>query len=278
MDRVGSLMAGNARAKAGIDAGLYDLAGRILNVPAVALLGGPVRTEIPIIRIVAMANPGAMADAAADVVAAGFRYLKLKVGGDLNADVERIAQVRQRCGPDIHLTIDANQAYSVSKAVTFLRSIDEFNIDMAEQPVAADDFEGLKIARAKSNVPILADESVRSVGDALRLIKLGAADYISIKIGHLGGISTAVKLANVCEAASVGCLVGANTGGRMVEAANMHFIAATKAINYACEVGEFYRLTDDPTAQLKSQNGTLKLPQGPGIGVEPLPSVQFTAI
>ena len=64
----------------------------------------------------------------------------------------------------------------------------------------------------------------------------------------------------------------------MVEAANMHFIAATKAITYACEVGEFYRLTDDPTGQLGSQNGMLKVPEGVGIGVEPSRSVEFTTI
>jgi len=278
MARVSSLMAGNARAKAGIDAALYDLGGHILNVPTAALLGGALRTEIPIIRIVAMAKPDAMANAAAEVIATGIRYLKLKVSGNLNSDVERVAAVRQRCGPHTHLTIDANQAYSAAMAVTFLRNIEQFNIDMAEQPVAADDFEGLRIARAKSPVPILADESIRSLGDAFRLIQMGAADFISIKVGHLGGISTAVKLAAICEAASVGCLVGANTGGRMVEAANMHFIAATKAINYACEVGEFYRLTDDPTGQIESDNGMLKLPAGPGIGVVPATSVQFTKI
>ena len=278
MDRVGSLMAGNARARAGIDAALYDLAGRILKVPVVSLLGGAVRTEIPIIRIIAMATPEIMANAAADVTAAGFRYLKLKVGGDLTTDIERVGSVRERCGPKIHLTVDANQAYPVSKAVSFLRSIEQFNIDMVEQPVAADDFDGLKIARTKSSVPILVDESIRSIGDALRIIQMGAADLISIKVGHLGGISAAVKLANICEASSIGCLVGANTGGRMVEAANMHFIAATKAIAYACEVGEFYRLTDDPTGQLESRNGMLKVPEGVGIGVEPSRSVEFTTI
>jgi L-alanine-DL-glutamate epimerase-like enolase superfamily enzyme len=278
MGRVSSLMAGNARAKAGIDSALYDLIGRILNVPAAAFLGGAVRTEIPIIRIVAMAKPDAMANAAAGVVDAGFRYLKLKVSGDPSADVDRVGAVRERCGPDVHLTIDANQGYSPAHALVFLRGIEQFNVEMAEQPVAADDFEGLKMVRSKSYVPILADESIRSIGDAFRLIQMGAADFISIKVGHLGGISTAVKLANICEASSVGCLVGANTGGRMVEAANMHFIAATRAITYACEVGEFYRLTNDPTAELEAENGTLKLPQGPGIGVQPSPSVEFTEI
>ena len=133
------------------------------------------RTEIPIIRIIAMATPEMMANAAADVTAAGFRYLKLKVGGDLTTDIERVGSVRERCGPKIHLTVDANQAYPVSKAVSFLRSIEQFNIDMVEQPVAADDFDGLKIARTKSSVPILVDESIRSIGDALRIIQMGAA-------------------------------------------------------------------------------------------------------
>jgi L-alanine-DL-glutamate epimerase-like enolase superfamily enzyme len=278
MPRVSGLMAGNARAKAGVDAALHDLAGRILNVSSVTLLGGAVRTEIPVLRIVAIADPDKMAKNASDVVANGFRYLKLKMSGDIHSDVDRVAAVRERCGREVHLTIDANQAYSATGAVSFLSAIEPFNVDMAEQPVLADDFEGLATVRAKSRVPILADESIRSVGDALRLIQMRAADFISIKVGHLGGITTAMKLASVCEAASVGCLVGANTGGRMVEAANMHFIAATRAISYACEVGEFYRLTSDPTGELECENGMLRLPHGPGMGVEPADSIQFTKL
>jgi L-alanine-DL-glutamate epimerase-like enolase superfamily enzyme len=278
MSRISGLMAGNARAKAGVDAALYDLAGRVVNVPAVTLLGGPIRSEIPVIRIVAIAEPAKMAKAAKDVADAGFRYLKLKMSGDLRGDVDRVGAVRERCGRDIHLTIDANQAYSSAQAVSFLRAIEEFDVDMAEQPVTADDFDGLATVRSKCRIPILADESIRSVGDAFRLIKMGAADYISIKIGHLGGISNAAKLANLCEAASIDCLVGANTGGRMVEAANMHFIAAMPAINYACEVGEFYRLTSDPTGQLECENGMLKLPTGAGVGVEPDNSLKFSSL
>jgi L-alanine-DL-glutamate epimerase-like enolase superfamily enzyme len=278
MAKITGLMAGNARAKAGVDSALYDLAGRVLNVPAAALLGGVIRTEIPVIRIVAIAEPAKMAKAAAGVAQSGFRYLKLKMSGDLHSDVDRVGAVRQECGRDVHLTIDANQAYGAANAVTFLRAIEQYDVDMAEQPVAADDFDGLVTVRAKCHIPILADESIRSVGDALRLIKMGAADYISIKIGHLGGISTAMKLANLCEVASIDCLVGANTGGRMVEAANMHFIAATPAVNYACEVGEFYRLTGDPTGKLECENGVLKLLPGPGTGIAPDESLKFTQL
>src|SRR5262249_22462791 len=183
-------------------------AGRVLDVPSAALLGGAVRTEIPVIRIVAIAEPAKMAKAAAGVAGAGFRYLKLKMSGDLHADVDRVGAVRQQCGRDVHLTIDANQAYPAAKAVSFLQAIEQFDIDMAEQPVMADDFDGLATVRAKCRIPILADESIRSVGDALRLIKMGAADYISIKVGHLGGIGNAMKLASLCDAASIDCLVG----------------------------------------------------------------------
>jgi len=278
MARIAGVMAGNARAKAGVDAALLDLASRSLGLPAVALLGGPVRKDIPVIRIVAIADPDKMATAASNVAAAGFRYLKLKMSGDLNADVDRAAAVRERCGKNIHLTIDANQAYPAAKAVTFLRAIEQYGIDMAEQPVTADDFEGLATVRRKCAVPILADECIRSVGDILRLIQMGAADYISLKVGHLGGIGNAMKAATLCDVAAVGCLVGANTGGRMVEAANMHFIAATRAIAYACEVGEFYRLTADPTGTLECTDGMLRLPEGPGIGVTPDERLAFAAL
>jgi L-alanine-DL-glutamate epimerase-like enolase superfamily enzyme len=134
-----------------------------------------------VIRIVAIAEPIKMAKAASDVVAAGFQHLKLKMSGELQADIDRVGAVRDKCGRNIHLTIDANQAYTAAKAVTLLRAIEEFSIDMAEQPVVADDFSGLATVRAKCRIPILADESIRSVGDALRLIQMGAADYIRVR-------------------------------------------------------------------------------------------------
>jgi L-alanine-DL-glutamate epimerase-like enolase superfamily enzyme len=278
MSRVSGLMAGNARVKAGIDAALCDLAGRLLNVPVATLFGGALRRSVPVIRIVPIADPEKMASFSAAIVAAGFRYLKLKMSGNLQQDVDRVGAVRSRCGPEIHLTIDANQAYSAAGAAAFLRAIEQFNVDMAEQPVSADDFDGLAIVRLKSPIPILADESIRSVGDALRLLQMRAADFISIKVGHLGGYGPARRLAQVCEAAGVGCLIGANTGGRMVEAANMHFIASTPGISYACEIGEFLRLSFDPTGRLECVDGELHLPPGPGLGVEPDAAVNYIEI
>ena len=195
MAAVSGLMAGNARAKAGVDAALGDLAARILKVPLVTLFGGAVRDSIPVIRIVAIAEPDKMAKAASDVVGAGFRYLKLKMSGELQADIDRVGAVREKCGSDIHLTIDANQAYTAASAVILLRAIEEFSVDMAEQPVDADDFAGLATVRAKCRIPILADESIRSIGDALRLIQMGAADFMSIKVGHLGGFGAAILAA-----------------------------------------------------------------------------------
>lgn len=275
MTSVDRTMAGNQRAKAGVDAALCDLVGRVLDVPAAYLLGGVVRRTIPVLRLMSVADPETSAKRAGQLVADGYAYLKIKLDGNIAADVDRVAAIRDACGTDVHLMVDANQAYTSAGAVTMLRAIEPYVIDMVEQPVPADDFDGLAMIRSKCTVPVEADESISTLGDALRLIQAKAVDYMSLKVGHLGGISRAHKLAVLCEAASIGCLVGANTGGRLVEAAHMNFIAASAPISYACEVGEFYRLTRDPTGQLECENGLLHLPPGSGVGVTPDPSLEY---
>lgn len=257
----------NDRAKAGIDAALHDLAGKVLGLPAYQLLGGAFRTEIPVVRLVRMTRPDAMAADALKLTREGFRYLKLKVGSDPALDIDRVAAVRDACGPEIHLMIDANMAYYPKRAIAVLRQMQRYNVDLAEQPVPQGDIEGLALVRRSVDIPVEADESVESIADAIRVIRAEAADFVSIKLGKLGGMVNARKLAAICEAANIMCRVGTNTGGRLIEAANMHFIAATPNIDYACEVGEFARSTGDPASGLEVESGMMRVPPGNGLGL-----------
>jgi len=133
--------------------------------------------------------------------------------------------------------------------------------------VRTDDLEGLALVRKSVGIPIEVDESVRSLSDALNIIRLGAADFISLKPFKMGGFRVLKKILGLCEAANVKCLVGTTPGSRLIEAANVHFIVSTPYIDVACEIGEFVRMQNDPVTGLEVSNGSAKIPSGPGLGV-----------
>ena len=260
-------LAGNRQAKAAIDCALHDLIARSLGLPLCHLFGGKVRDRVPILRILAIKSPDEMAAQAQKLVDAGYRYLKIKVHGEVKEDVARVRAVRRQAGDAIHLTVDANQSYTVKDAIAALSRMAEFDIDLAEQPVAADDLAGLKRVTDSVPVTIEADESADSVARVMELVSTRAVDAISLKIPKLGGLRNTIAAARICEAAHVHYRMGAAVGSRLLSAQAMHLAAALPQIDYACELGEFARLLDDPFEGIESEDGMLSLPEGAGSGV-----------
>jgi L-alanine-DL-glutamate epimerase-like enolase superfamily enzyme len=248
-------MHGAPQSKAAIDCALHDLGARALGVPLNVLFGGTVRDQVPILRILAIKTPQEMAAAAQKLVDKGYRYLKIKVHGDVDEDVARVAAIRRQVGDDVHLTIDANQSYSTKDAIAALNRMAEHRIDLVEQPVHADDFEGLALVTRTVPVTVEADEAAGSLREIFALVSRRAVDAVSLKIPKLGGFGAAV-------------------GSRLMSAQAMHLACALPGVDYACELGEFDRLLDDPFEGIEIENGVLHLPQGPGSGVRLIASAQ----
>ena len=137
----------------------------------------------------------------------GYDCLKVKVGIDPELDVARLAAVRQAVGRDIKLRIDANQAWNAKQAVRILNQMQEkgLDIEFVEQPVPAADLEGMQYVTRHADVPVLADESVFSPADALRIMQTGAADLVNIKLMKCGGITNALRIAAAAEVYGVEC-------------------------------------------------------------------------
>jgi L-alanine-DL-glutamate epimerase-like enolase superfamily enzyme len=267
LQKLDRAMRGAPQAKAAIDCALFDLNARRLGVPLGALFGGAVRDRTPILRILAIKTPEEMAAQAQKLVDRGYRYLKIKVHGEVAEDVARVAAIRKQVGDDVHLTIDANQAYSVKDAVTALSRMSEFNIDLAEQPVHIDDKEGLALVTRMSPITIEADESAGSLRDVYDLASRRIVDAVSLKIPKLGGLRNTLAAARICEAAGVRYRLGAAVGSRLLSAAAIHLACALPGVDYACELGEFDRLLDDPFEGIEIEDGFLHLPLGHGSGV-----------
>ena len=259
---------GNRRAKAALETALQDLRGKAVNVPVYELLGGAVRRTVSVMKMVGLKEPEGMAEEAIALVREGIKALKLKIGTGWKEDTERVRQVRKAVGDKIFLKVDANQSYSVQEALRVARAIEEFGVETFEQPVAADDWEGMIRLNQQSPVPIEADQTVRSVADALRAIRLGAASVINTSPQKVGGVSRAKQIADLCEIARIPCILS-NVGGSIVgDAAAVQVIAASRSTHLPCEVGEFQRVIDDPATGLEIRNGELHVPTAPGLGVE----------
>ena len=227
-----SIAEGNSAAKAAIDIALHDIFGKTSRKPLFMLMGG-YRTKVLTDITLGIKSPNEMAEDAVKAIKKGFKALKVKVGVDPAEDVERIKKVREAIDDNVQIRIDANQGWMPKQAIEVLNKIEKFNIQFAEQPVPAEDMKGLVEVRKNSPIPIMADESVHSPEDALRLIQAEAVDLINIKLMKSGGILKGRKIAAIAEAAGIPCMIGCMGESEIGIAAGAHLAAAVKNIQYA---------------------------------------------
>jgi L-Ala-D/L-Glu epimerase len=270
-------LAGSQQPKAAVDCALHDLVARALDIPLCQLFGGKLRDSVPILRILALKKPDEMAANAQKLVDQGIRYLKIKVHGDVAEDVARVRAIRRQVGDGVHLTIDANRSYEVKDAIRALNRMAEYDLDLAEQPVAIDDLVGLKLVTDSVPVTIEADESAGSLEQVMHLVSHRIVDAVSLKIPKLGGLRNTLAAARICEAGHVKYRLGAAVGSRLLSAQAMHLAAALPGVDYACELGEFDRLLEDPFEGIETERGVLRLPSGPASGVRPRTAVKGAA-
>ena len=201
----------------------------------------PVRDVVPVNAIVPAVAP---ADAAAMVRASGCTTAKVKVGVDAAADEARVEAVRDALGPAGRLRLDVNGAWDVDEAIRRLRVLARYDLEYAEQPVAA--LDDLARVRRAVNVPIAADESVRLAPDPLRIRGLReAADLVVLKVQPLGGVRSALAVA---EAAGLPAVVSSAVETSIGLAAGLALAAALPELPYACGLGTATLLEGDVVA------------------------------
>ncbi|NKB19054.1 MAG: hypothetical protein GKS01_00780 [Alphaproteobacteria bacterium] len=267
---VNEAVSGNNQAKAAIDNALFDLVAKSMKVPLHSLFGGAIRTEFPVLRILAIKQPKEMAEQAQKLFDEGYRYFKIKVHGEIDLDIARVAAIREQVGDEANLTVDANQAYTPEDAITAITGMAKSRIDLVEQPVAIDDFDGLKRVTDSVRVTIEADESARSIEDVYELVSNRSVDAISLKVPKLGGLWNTLAAAQICKIGNVKYRFGAHVGSRLLNAPAMHLAATLPDIWYASEFGEFERLLDDPFEGIGVEDGVIRLPNAIGAGIEPV--------
>lgn len=262
----------NTSAKAAIDMAIYDLYAKSLNRPLYQILGGSkdsIETDITI----SVNEINEMVADSLDAVKQGYKILKVKVGKEGAKDLERIKSIREAVGKEIVIRVDANQGWNAKQAVRIIRAMEDLNLDieLVEQPVLAHDFTGMQYVTKNVSTPILADESVFSVQDAIQIIQGRAADIINIKLMKTGGIHNAIKICDIAETLGVKCMIGCMLESKVSVSAAAHFGAAKGGITMADLDGPSLCKNDPYEGGPYFMKNIITMNDTPGIGISKVP-------
>ena len=254
----------------GIDLALHDLVGKALGVPVYTLLGGCRRTKVLASIEVPRGTPEQMAEHSYEYYMQGVRGIKAKIGSDPVRDAECIKAIRERLGEGISLRADANRGYTVKEAKLFCELVQRYDVglELLEQPLKHHDLQGFKEVKEATCLPIEVDESAYSLNMVHLILKHDAADIINTKCAKAGGIKGVREWAAVARAADRSVVIGTEWGAGKKVAAKLHLGAALSNANPVVEFTEIMiheLLLKEP---LELQDGYLKVPTGPGLGLE----------
>lgn len=276
MKAVNGCILKNTSAKAAVDMALWDLYGQLYKIPVYKLLGGS-RKKIVTDITISVNSPDEMARDAVNAIERGYDCLKVKVGSNPSLDVERLSAIRQAIGNDCLLRIDANQAWAPKEAVKLLNQMQEkgLMIEFVEQPVKAHDFDGLKYVTERSYVPVLADESVFSPEDAVKIMQMRAADLVNIKLMKCGGIYNALKIASAAEVYGVECMIGCMLEAKVSVNAAVHLACAKQIITKIDLDGPVLCSEDPVIGGAVFHEKDITVSDEPGLGIKGIEGISY---
>lgn len=256
-------------AKAAIDIACFDILGKKLQQPVYQLIGGRYHEQFPITHVLSIGEPEEMAKEALEKAGQGYEYFKIKVGTEVGKDVERIKAIRSLIGPGPAIRVDVNQGWKNSSTTLMaLERLEKYQIDWIEQPVAADDMDGMAEVKAKTRIPLMVDEGLKGTREMLQVIQKRAADKINIKLMKCGGIYPAVKLAHQAELAGLDCQVGSMVESSVGSAAGFHVAFSKKNITSVELTGPLKFSQDIGDLHTAYQVPFIRLTKRAGLGVE----------
>ena len=256
--------------RCGLDTGVCDVLAQTAGMPVALWLQRDSSEAVPVNATIALPDTASAADAAAKARGSGFPCVKLKVGmaAGAAAERERVAAVRKAIGDRLKLRLDANGAWSVEQAIHTMRTLEPYDIELVEQPVACGDVEALRRVRAAVRTPIAADEDVDSVAAAERVLGAGAVQVLVIKPMVVGGLRPARQIIERAQARGVSCIVTTTLDAGIGTAAALHLAATLPSPGLACGLATGALLTTDLlTTPLTVRDGHMRRPSAAGLGV-----------
>ena len=270
-------------AKTAVDVALHDIMGKALNVPVCKLIGGAYADKVALHWPIGIESPKVIGEDVQKGMKAGFKAIKMKIGGDEKRDVELVKAVREAAGPEIVIVVDANQAYDIKTAIRVIRQIEKYDVQRVEQPVHYRDLDGMALVRRSVEIPIGACESAITQQDIIEIIKKEAADFLNFKVMRSGGFYPSKAIVQMATAAGIFCASSTMLGMGVELATDAHFAVSTIALAPSSLQVPWYRDSGilklfnavDSTGITKDivdgtpriANGFLSVPTGPGLGI-----------
>jgi o-succinylbenzoate synthase len=255
---------GHQMAKAGVENAIWDAEAQLRHVPLAKLLGGTLTEIVCGVSLGIRENPQALVRKVEEELGQGYQRIKLKIKP--GKDLDYVAAVRKTF-PNILLSVDANSAYGLED-VEHLRKLDEFNLLMIEQPLQWDDIHSHAKLQQQIRTALCLDECINNAGHALAAIEQGACRIINIKLGRVGGHSSARQVHDVCQQHSLPVWCGGMLESGVGRA---HNIAMSTLPNFTLpgdvSASQRYWHEDiiEPEVEVSSK-GTISVPDRPGIG------------
>lgn len=263
-------------ARAGIESAVYDAMARIARVPLRTLVGGDVGARTRTLETdvtIAIADAPTTARLAREWTARGFRFLKVKVGRDLDADARALEAIA-RAAPHARLRIDANAGYAPKQVFDLARACDALglHVDCWEQPCATEDLDAMaEVARALETT-VVADESCKSLDDVRAIVAARAADGVNLKLAKLGGVDAALEVGRAARAAGLKLMIGGMVETRLGMTAAAHVACALGGCDYV-DLDTAWLLAQDPYEGGYVADGPrYTMPDTPGLGVTRSPA------
>jgi muconate cycloisomerase len=267
---VTDVVAANLFAKAAVEVALHDAWARCLDVPVHTLLGGLSRTSVPVTWALGTESaPVVVEEALAKLDADLHHTFKLKMGAqDPVADVARVCAVAGKLAGVAGVRVDLNARWDRLTSLTHLPRLADAGIEMVEQPVPGNEIETLAEINAALPIPVMADETLRTPADALRIARLRAADILAVKTTKCGGLRASMEIAAIGAAAGIPSHGATSIESPVGTAASLHFACAAPGVTWGSELfGPLLMAEDVLTEPLRYADGHLHLPDGPGLGV-----------
>lgn len=274
MKTLGSCICKNTSAKAAVDMAVYDLYAKNRKAPLYKVLGGA-RGKIETDITISVNSVDEMVKDSLRAVEKGFSILKVKVGKENKADVERIREIRAAVGDQVRIRVDANQGWSAKQAVWIIQKMEDLglDIDLVEQPVRAHDLSGMKFVTGHTATTILADESVFTPKDAIDIFENEVADMVNIKLMKTGGIYEALKICSIAEIYEKECMVGCMLESKIAVSAAAHLAAAKHVVTAVDLDGPSLCSVDPYEGGPEYIGADILMNEEPGIGITRVPVI-----
>ena len=247
----------NGSVKSAISAAAHDLVGKRLDVPVYRLWGlDPVKAPLSSFTIGIPATEAELVQRVEE--AADYPVLKVKLGSDRDADIIRAVR---RAAPGKVLRVDANAAWTAKHALRMIELLLDFDVEFVEQPLPAQDLEGLRLVHERSRLPIFADESCVVAADIPKLV--GVVDGINIKLSKCGGLREALRMIATARSHGMSVMCGCMIESSLGISAAAHF---APLLDHA-DLDGAALLADDPYEGATIDGGQIRIPNAAGLGV-----------